>query len=54
MNKVYGYEKKDIIFIVNAKRIDRNSQTKLREYFRTWLPNYTLPIITVNDVKNIP
>ena len=54
MNKAYGYEKKDLEFIFNAYRIDRNSQTKLREYFRSWLHCYTLPNITVNDVKLIP
>ena len=54
MNKAYGYEKKDLEFIFNAYRIDRNSQTKLREYFRSWLHCDTLPNITVNDVKLIP
>ena len=51
MNKAYGYEKKDLEFIFNAYRIDRNSQTKLREYFRSWLHCDTLPNITVNDMK---
>ena len=33
MAKVFGYEKKDIYFLYNAKRIDRNSQIKLRKFF---------------------
>ena len=52
MNKAYGYEKKDLEFILNAYRIDRNSQTKLREYFRSWL--HSSHHITVNSVKYIP
>ena len=33
MNRVYGYENKDLVFIFNGKRFDRNSQTTLRELF---------------------
>ena len=34
MNRVYGYENEDLVFIFNANNIDRNSQIKLREYFK--------------------
>ena len=33
MNRVYGYENEDLVFIINANNIDRNSQIKLREYY---------------------
>ena len=33
MSQVYGYENKDLVFIFNGKRFDRNSQTTLRKFF---------------------
>ena len=53
MNKTYGYEKKDLEFIFNAYRIDRNSQTKLKEKFIYYLKENKPINITVIDTKNI-
>ena len=47
MNRVYGYENKDLKFIFNGKRFDRNSQTTLRELFGIHL--YANPKIIVNE-----
>ena len=47
MSKVYGYENKDLVFIFNGKRFDRNSQTTLRELFGIHL--YANPKIIVNE-----
>ena len=44
MSKVYGYENKDLVFIFNTNNIDRNSQIKLREYFKF----YANPKILIN------
>ena len=44
MNRVYGYENEDLVFIFNANKIDRNSQIKLREYFKF----YANPKILIN------
>ena len=53
MNRVYGYEYNDLNFIFNAKKIERNSQIKLREYFSNYINNNILPTITVFEGKNI-
>ena len=45
MNKVYGYENEELGFIFDAKRFDRNSQRKLREFFGIYL--YANPKITI-------
>ena len=47
MSQVYGYENKDLTFIFNGKRFDRNSQTTLRELFGIHL--YANPKIVVNE-----
>ena len=51
MNKVYGYENKDLDFICNGT-INRNSQTKLREFAEYYHLEEFIPIM-VNDVKNL-
>ena len=47
MNRVYGYEKKDLDFIFNGTRLGRNSQTILRKFFGIYL--YANPKIIVNE-----
>ena len=32
MDRVYGYENKEIIFVVNAKELKRNDNSKLLEH----------------------
>ena len=51
MNRVYGYEKSDLEFIFNAKKIDRISQIILREFFGIYLNQN--PKITVFELRNI-
>ena len=48
MAKVFGYEKKDIYFLYNAKRIDRNSQIKLRKFFEQ---NPKIAIYYIGEIK---
>ena len=47
MEKVYGYNNSKIAFIYNTKRIDRNSNTKIKDYFSNCKGNPTLPLIMV-------
>ena len=47
MNRVYGYENKDLKFICNGTRLGRNSQTILRKFFGIYL--YANPKIIVNE-----
>ena len=54
MNKAYGYEKKDLEFIFNAKKIDRNSQIKLNEFLSDHNFNDYNITIRVIEVKNCP
>ena len=54
MNKAYGYEKKDLEFIFNANRIDRNSQIKLNEFLSDHNFNDYNINIRVIEVKNCP
>ena len=49
MNRVYGYEKKDLDFIFNGIRLGRNSQTILRKFFGIGL--YANPSIIVNETQ---
>ena len=51
MNRVYGYENKNLVFICNGT-INRNSQTKLREFAEYYHLEECIPIM-VNDVKNL-
>ena len=52
MAKVFGYEKKDIYFLYNAKRIDRNSQIKLRKFFGGDLyQNPKIAIYYIGEIK---
>ena len=47
MEKVYGYNNSKIAFIYNTKRIDRNSNTKIKDYFSNCKGNPSLPSIMV-------
>ena len=47
MEKVYGYNNSKIAFIYNTKRIDRNSNTKIKDYFSNCKGNPSLPFIMV-------
>ena len=52
MAKVFGYEKKDIYFLYNAKIIDRNSQIKLRKFFGSDLyQNPKIKIYYIGEMK---
>ncbi len=47
MEKVYGYNNSKIAFFYDAKRIDRNSNTKIKDYFSNCKGNPSLPYIMV-------
>ena len=47
MEKIYGYNNSKIAFIYNAKRIDRNSNKKIKDYFSNCKGNPSLPFIMV-------
>ena len=47
MEKIYGYNNSKIAFIYNAKRIDRNSNKKIKDYFSNCKGNPSLPSIMV-------
>ena len=48
MEKIYGYNNSKIAFIYNAKRIDRNSNKKIKDYFSNCKGNPSLPSIMIN------
>ena len=51
MNRVYGYNNSKIFFIVNASRIERNSNIKIKDYFSRYRGYPTLPPIEVLDTN---
>ena len=54
MNRIYGYEKKDLRFNTNANDINRNSQIKLKEFLRARnIYGYNISIKVI-DIKNGP
>ena len=49
MEKVYGYNNSKIAFFYDAKRIDRNSNTKIKDYFSYCKGNPSLPPVVVSE-----
>ena len=53
MNRVYGYEKNDLGFLAGPNTINRNSQTKIREFSRKNFLGDDISI-RVYNINNIP
>ena len=53
MNETFGYENSKINFIFNARKIDRNDNTKIKDYFSNYRGNEVLPIIQVIECENV-
>ena len=47
IKKEYGYENKDLTFTFNTKKINSNSQTKIKEFFGIYFDKN--PVIMVNE-----
>ena len=51
MNKIYGYNNSKIIFIFDARKIERNSNIKIKDYFSMYRGYQNLPPIKVLDTN---
>ena len=51
MNKIYGYNNSKIIFIFDARKIERNSNIKIKDYFSIYRGYQNLPPIKVLDTN---
>ena len=52
MDEVYGYENEEIVFVCNAKIIERNNNSKVLDYIKIF--SGTTLFINVSSIKNLP
>ena len=52
MNETFGYENSKINFIFDARKIDRNDNTKIKDYFSNYRGNEVLTIIVI-ECENV-
>ena len=51
MEVVYGFENRNIIFVFNANKLNRNDNRKIKEYFSSFKGLSILPIIMVLETR---
>ena len=51
MKEKFGYENSKINFICNARKIERNENSKIKDYFSNYRGNPVLPVIQVIEYK---